>query len=127
MGDVVGEAGAMLGAGLGMGVREGLEIDTAEQGGISQPKRLCKECGQKFVDLPRHKSEAHSNTKPVYSCQFCPYTNGRSYDTKRHQEKCRRYRTRRGCPVDNRPSTNLLSHFVKNKCQYSMPAQSMAY
>ena len=115
----MGEAGAMLGAGLGMGVREGLEIEAA--------KRLCKECGQKFVDLPRHKREAHSNTKSVYSCQFCPYTNGRSYDTKRHQEKCRRYRTRRGSPVDNRPSTNLLSHFVKNKCQYSMPAQSMAY
>ena len=44
----MGEAGAMLGAGLGMGVREGLEIEAA--------KLLCKECGQKFVDLPRHKN-----------------------------------------------------------------------
>ena len=100
-GDVVGEAGTMLGAGLGEKVREGLVTDTGKH-----PKRLCKECGQKFVDLTRHKREAHNKTNPEYSCKFCSYTYGRSYDIKRHQNKCRRYRTRSGSPVANRPSTD---------------------
>ena len=93
-------AGAVMESGLGAQI-----LTAMEKHGVTS-LRLCSDCGQKVKDLTRHKKEVHKKGKTVYSCQHCSYSCHRGYDLKRHKKTCRRYRTRRGSPVDNKTSTN---------------------